>query len=152
MWTLERATQPALEGQALPCALHRVDAARARVGEIERSLSAEQVREASALLQCLSLGVGHQVHDTAASAVRVGTAEALHVDLLARDGTDHLGPRHEDPPLRTEDDDVGQGRAGTLVGHHFGIDARLRLQNFDRQVPGLEVDVQKVGNFQLSPG
>ena len=31
MWTLERATQPALEGQSLPCALHRVDAARARV-------------------------------------------------------------------------------------------------------------------------
>lgn len=31
VWTVERATQPALEGQALPCALHRVDAARARV-------------------------------------------------------------------------------------------------------------------------
>ncbi len=31
VWTLERATQPALEGQVLPCALHRVDAARARV-------------------------------------------------------------------------------------------------------------------------
>jgi hypothetical protein len=31
VWTVERATLPALEGQALPCALQRVDAARARV-------------------------------------------------------------------------------------------------------------------------
>lgn len=31
VWTVERATQPALEGQALPCALHRVDATRAHV-------------------------------------------------------------------------------------------------------------------------
>ena len=31
VWTVERATRPALEGQTLPCALHRVDTARARV-------------------------------------------------------------------------------------------------------------------------
>lgn len=31
VWTVERATRPALEGQALPCALHRLDALRARV-------------------------------------------------------------------------------------------------------------------------
>jgi hypothetical protein len=31
VWTVERATRPGLEGQALPCALQRLDAARARV-------------------------------------------------------------------------------------------------------------------------
>ncbi|MFP8780454.1 hypothetical protein [Hydrogenophaga sp. RWCD_12] len=30
-WTVERATRPALEGQTVPCALHRLDAVRARV-------------------------------------------------------------------------------------------------------------------------
>ncbi|MBT9550282.1 MAG: hypothetical protein IV088_05490 [Hydrogenophaga sp.] len=30
-WAVERATRPELEGQTLPCALHRVDAAHARV-------------------------------------------------------------------------------------------------------------------------
>lgn len=31
VWTVERATRPALEGQALPCGLQRVDAQRARL-------------------------------------------------------------------------------------------------------------------------
>lgn len=31
VWTVERATRPALEGQTLPCALHRLDALRARI-------------------------------------------------------------------------------------------------------------------------
>ena len=31
VWTVERATLPALEGQAVPCALHRLDALHARV-------------------------------------------------------------------------------------------------------------------------
>ena len=105
-------------------------------GHVERALSAQQVREASALLECLCLGLGHQVHDAAAPAVRVGTAEALHVDLLARDGADDLGTGDEDPALRSEDDDVrerGAVRRSARRGaehdgnlRHLARDARHR--------------------------
>ena len=77
-------------------------------GHVKGALAAEEVRETAALLQRLGLGLGHEVHDSAATPVRVGTAQALHVDLLARDGADDLGTGDENPALRAEDDDVGE--------------------------------------------
>ena len=43
--------------------------------------------------------------------MRLGAAEALHVDLLAGDAADHLGAGDEDPAGAAHDHDVGQRRA-----------------------------------------
>ena len=59
----------------------------------------------------LALGLGEDVHDAGAPAVRLGAAEPQHVDVLAGDRADHVGAGHEDPALRAEDHDVGQRRA-----------------------------------------
>ena len=42
--------------------------------------------------------------------MRLGSAEAQHVDVLAGDRADHVGAGHEDPALGAEDDDVGERR------------------------------------------
>ena len=55
------------------------------------------------------LALGEDVDHAGATAVRLGAAEAQHVDVLAGDGADHVGAGHEDPALGAEDDDVGEG-------------------------------------------
>ena len=55
--------------------------------------------------------------------MRLGAAEALHVDLLAGDAADHLGAGDEDPAGAAHDHDVGQrravrGAAGRRAEHH----------------------------------
>ena len=59
----------------------------------------------------LLLGLGEDVHDAGAPAVRLRAAEPQHVDVLAGDRADHVGTGHEDPALGAEDHDVGQRRA-----------------------------------------
>ena len=58
-----------------------------------------------------ALGLGDDVHDAGAPAVRLGAAEAQHVDVLAGDRADDVGAGDEDPALGAEDHDVGQRRA-----------------------------------------
>jgi hypothetical protein len=59
--------------------------------------------------------------------VRLGAAEALHVDLLAGDAADHLGPGHEDPAGAAHHDDVGQRRpVGGTAGRGAEHDGDLR--------------------------
>ena len=67
--------------------------------------------EAATFLEGFGLRLRDQMHHATAAPVRVGPAQALHVDLLARDRADDLWARHEDPPLGSEDDDVGESRA-----------------------------------------
>ena len=43
--------------------------------------------------------------------MRLGAAEALHVDVLAGDRADHVRAGDEDPALRAQDHDVGERRA-----------------------------------------
>ncbi len=48
--------------------------------------------------------------DAAAATVRLGAAEALHVDVFAGDRANDVGSGDEDPTVGTEDDDVGERR------------------------------------------
>jgi hypothetical protein len=92
---------------------------RQRLGEVdvldgagvERALGAEQGRHLATAGQRLLLGLGEDVHHSGATAVRLGTAEAQHVDVLAGDRPDHVGAGHEDPALRPEHHHVGERRA-----------------------------------------
>ena len=91
--------------------------------DVEAALGAEEVRDGAGPLERLGLGLGEDVDDAGAAAVRLGTAEAQHVDVLAGDRADDVGTGDEDPALGTEDDDVGEGRAvrraaGGRAEHH----------------------------------
>ena len=95
-------------------ALGRLGQEPAEVGVLdlaEQALVAEHRRECPRGAQRLGLGVGGDVHDAAAPTVRLGAAEALHVDVLAGDGTDDVGAGDEDSAGGTHDDDVGERRA-----------------------------------------
>jgi hypothetical protein len=98
-------------------------AARRDVRRGEPALAPEQDGELAGLGQRALVVLGGDVHDPGAAAVRFGTAEAFHVDLLAGDAADHLGPGHEDPAGLAHDHDVGQRRpvrrtAGGRAEHH----------------------------------
>jgi hypothetical protein len=82
------------------------------VGDVagDLALVREQVGQPPGLLDRGRLGVGRDVHDAGAPAVRLGAAEAQHVDVLAGDRADHVRTGDEDPSLRAEDHHVGQRR------------------------------------------
>ena len=83
--------------------------------------------EAAALADRVLLGVGEHVHDAGAAAVRLGPAEAKHVDVLAGDRADDVGAGDEDPALRPEDHRVGQRRTvGGTAGGGAEHDGDLR--------------------------
>ncbi len=91
--------------------------------EVERALVTEQGGQRAGLLERFRLGVGGDVDDAAAPAVRLGAAEPLHVDVLAGDRADDLRTGDEDAAGRAEDDDVGErrsvgGAAGCGAEHH----------------------------------
>lgn len=79
--------------------------------DIEASLRAEQVSRLASPVECLPLGVGQDVNDTGATAVRLGTAQAQHVHVLAGHRSNDVGPGHEDATLGPEDHHVGEGRS-----------------------------------------
>ena len=64
-----------------------------------------------ALSSASLLGLGEDVHDAGAAAVRLGAAEPQHVDVLAGHRADDVRAGHEDPALGAEDHDVGERRA-----------------------------------------
>ena len=65
--------------------------------------------------------------DAAAPTVRLGTAEAQHVDVLAGDRADDVGAGDEDAALGAEDHDVGERRAvGRAAGGRAEHDRDLR--------------------------
>ena len=87
------------------------------------ALVAEQGREPAGLAVARPPGVGDDVHDAGAAAVRLGAAEPQRVDVLAGDRAHDVGAGDEDPALRAEDDDVGERRAvrraaGRRAEHH----------------------------------
>ena len=87
------------------------------------ALRTEQRGKGAASGQRLLLRVGEQMHHAGAPAVRLGASQPEHVDVLAGDRADHVGAGHEDPPLRSEDHDVGEGgavrrAAGRRAEHH----------------------------------
>ncbi len=63
------------------------------------------------------------MYDAAASSVWIGATEALHVHLLAGDGTDDLRSGDENAAFGAENDDVGErrsirGATGGRAQHH----------------------------------
>ena len=71
--------------------------------DVEAALGAEQRGDGAGAVERLLLGLGEDVHDAGATAVRLGAAEAQHVDVLAGDRADHVGAGDEDPALGAED-------------------------------------------------
>ena len=97
------------------------------VVDVEAALGAEQGGDPAGAVERLALGLGEDVDDAGAAAVRLGSAEAQHVDVLAGDRADHVGAGHEDPALGAEDHDVGQGGAvGRAAGGRAEHDGDLR--------------------------
>ena len=102
---------------------------------VEGPLVAEQRDQPAGLAEGVRLGVGQHVHDAGTPAVRLGSAEPQHVDVLAGDGPDHVGTGHEDAALRPEDHHVGQSRtvgrtAGGRAEHHRDLrDLARRLRH-----------------------
>ena len=77
--------------------------------DVEAALGAEERGDRAGLVERLALGLGEDVDDAGAAAVRLGATEAQHVDVLTGDGAYDVGAGHEDPALGAEDDDVGEG-------------------------------------------
>ena len=75
------------------------------------ALTAEQGGHLLSSPDGVGLVVGDDVHHAGSSAVSVGAAQPQHVDVLAGDRADHVRTGDEDPPIRSQDHDVGQGRS-----------------------------------------
>ena len=94
---------------------------------LSSALRAEQRGQVAGALERLGLGVGEDVDDAGATPVRLGPAEAQHVDVLAGDRADDVGSGHEDAALGAEDDHVGEGGAvGRAAGGGTEDDRDLR--------------------------
>ena len=62
-------------------------------------MASEQRGQLPPTLQGVGLALGDDVNHPAASAVRLGTTEAFHVDFLARDRAHHFGSGDENSPF-----------------------------------------------------
>ena len=93
----------------------------------QAALGAEQRGDGARPVEGFALGLGEDVHDAGAAAVRLRPTEAQHVDVLAGHRADHVGAGDEDAPLRTQDDHVGEGRPiGRAAGRGAEHDGDLR--------------------------
>ncbi len=79
-------------------------------GEVEVALVAEQPAQGAGPAEGVVDGLGEHVDDPRAATVRLRSTETKGVDVLTRDRPDDVRPGDEDPPLRGEDDDVGECR------------------------------------------
>ena len=114
-------------GALLGLGEHRGEVAVLDLGDVEAALRAEQRGDDPGALEGLLLGLGEDVDDAGAAAVRLGTAEAQHVDVLAGDRADDVRAGHEDPALGAEDDDVGErGAVRRAAGRRAEHDRDLR--------------------------
>ena len=101
-------------GALLGLRQQRVEVAVLDRVDVEAALGAEEGGDRAGPVERLALGLGEDVHDAGAAAVRLGAAEAQHVDVLAGDRADDVGAGDEDAALGAEDDHVGEG--GTVGG------------------------------------
>ena len=81
-----------------------------QVGRVDPALPAQQRGEGTGGGERAVIVLCGHVHHAGAPAVRLGAAQALHVDLLAGDAAHDLGAGHEDATAAAHDDDVGQRR------------------------------------------
>ena len=72
---------------------------------------AEQRRDLARAVERRCVVLRRHVYDAGPATVRLRTAEALHVDVLAGDAADHLRTGDEDATVTAHDHDVGQRRA-----------------------------------------
>ena len=105
----------------------QVDVAGLGLGAVEMSLLAEVFDEPSATGVGVEFVVGDDVAHPGLLVVGVGAAERLHVDVLAGDAAHDVRTGHEDPALRSHDDNVGQRRpVGCAAGGEAHDDRNLR--------------------------
>ncbi len=106
--------------------------------DVEAALVAQQRGECRRLVERGSLRLGDDMYDTRPPAVRLRAAEALHVDVLTGHRPDDLRTGDEDPPGRTEDDDVGErgpvrSAACRRPEHHRDLRDLARRTGHDRE-------------------
>ena len=86
-------------GALLGLGQHLGEVAVVDVVDLEAALGTEEVGDGAGPVECLVLALGEDVDDAGTPAVRLGTAEAQHVDVFSGDGADHVGSGDEDPAL-----------------------------------------------------